>query len=380
MPEHNFAESIPHWAFAFRGYDIENLGRSHELLEHATYGPILRQQLVESSAICSELVGRSVDLVARVESQVEPTLDEYDESIALVLAVERAQMACLYKHHGVEFEKVRLVTGFSLGEIAALTECGTVSHKDAMSIPLTLAEDCVALAHDVELGILFSRQGSLKDEEVAILCQRITQQGNGVVGVSAILSPNSMLIMGQKETVRQFKKLAKTELTTPASVRINKSHWPPLHTPIVWCKAIPNRAAVLLQTLNIKLEAPTPPVLSMVTGNVSYQAHNARDIVHQWIDHPQRLWDVVYEILSRGIETVVHVGPAPNIIPATFKRLSENIELQTKGSFRTRTLSRMARRPWLGALLPQRAALLRAPFVQHIILEDWLLDSESESA
>jgi len=34
----------------------------------------------------------------------------------------------------------------------------------------------------------------------------------------------------------------------------------------------------------------------------------------------------------------------------------------------------MARRPWLSAMLPERAALLRAPLVKHIILEDWLLD------
>lgn len=376
MSEQTFAESMPHRSFAFRGYNIENLGRTHELLQHPTYGSIFENQLRESSVICSELVGRGVDLVSRVKNQVEPTLDEYDEAIALVLSVERAQMACLYEHHGVEFNKARLVTGYSLGEIAALTECGTVSHADAMSIPLTLAEDCVALAHDVELGILFSRQGSLKDEEIAILCQRITHEGKGVIGVSTILSPNSMLLMGQGETVRRFKKLAKTELTTPASVRVNKDRWPPLHTPIVWKNAIPNRAAVLMQTLDIKLETPTPPVLSMVTGAVSYQAHNARATIHQWVDHPQRLWDVVYELLSRGVETIIHVGPAPNIIPATFKRLSENIELQTKGSFRTRTLSRMARRPWLGAMLPQRAALLRAPFVEHIILEDWLLDDE----
>jgi [acyl-carrier-protein] S-malonyltransferase len=176
-------------------------------------------------------------------------------------------MDCLYQHPEVEFDKPKLVTGYSLGEIAALTECGTVSHADAMSIPLALAEDCVNLAHDVELGILFSRQGSLSEEDVSTLCQRITYEGKGVIGISAILSPNSMLLMGQGETIRQFKKRAKTELTTAGSVRINREHWPPLHTPIVWSKAIPNRAAVLLQTLDIKLETPNPPVLSIIRSD-----------------------------------------------------------------------------------------------------------------
>jgi [acyl-carrier-protein] S-malonyltransferase len=34
----------------------------------------------------------------------------------------------------------------------------------------------------------------------------------------------------------------------------------------------------------------------------------------------------------------------------------------------------MHRHSWIGTLLPHRAALLRAPFVKQIILEDWLLD------
>lgn len=368
---------LPHAAFAFRGYNVENLGRTPELIDHPTYGPDFVQQLAHSSNICSDLIGRDVDLVRRVRQRDEPQLDDYAEAIALVMAVEQAQMKCLAKYHDVAFDAVRLATGYSLGEISALTQSGTVTHEDAMSIPLTLAEDCVELARDVKLGVLFSREGSLKPEEVSILCQQISQAGEGVIGVSAILSPNSMLLMGQSQTVRQFKRRAKKELSTPASLRINKHHWPPLHTPIVWNKAIPNRAAVLMHTLDIQLSAPSPPILSMVTGKTSYQDHNVRETLHRWIDHPQRLWDVVYEILARGVETIIHVGPQPNIIPATFNRLSDNVQLQTKGSFGTRTLSRMARRPWLSALLPQRAALLRAPFVQHIVLEDFLLANDA---
>ena len=78
--------------------------------------------------------------------------------------------------------------------------------------------------------------------------------------------------------------------------------------------------------------------------------------------------------MSQGIETVIHVGPKPNIIPATFSRLSDNIEAQTKGSVRMRALSGMSSRPWLQALLPRRATLLRAPRVQHVTLEDLLLE------
>ncbi|MCI0357129.1 MAG: hypothetical protein L0211_01420, partial [Planctomycetaceae bacterium] len=53
--------------------------------------------------------------------------------------------------------------------------------------------------------------------------------------------------------------------------------------------------------------------------------------------------------LVGGVETVVHVGPGPNLLPATFRRLSNNIEAQLNrpglGSFGRRTLARLVRRP-----------------------------------
>jgi len=91
------------------------------------------------------------------------------------------------------------------------------------------------------------------------------------------------------------------------------------------------------------------PVLSMVTGSASYGEYNSREVMNQWVDHPQRLWDIVYKVLSEDIETVVHVGPAPNLLPATFRRLSNNIAAQMQGnglgSLGRRTISRLVRRP-----------------------------------
>jgi [acyl-carrier-protein] S-malonyltransferase len=125
-------------------------------------------------------------------------------------------------------------------------------------------------------------------------------------------------------------------------------------------------------------QPPCPPILSMVTGERSYDDYHARDILRDWSDHPQRLWDAVYETLACGITTVIHVGPDPNLIPATFNRLSDNIVQQTSGkswgSMGMRAAAGLARRPWLSAILPSRAALLRAPLLRHVVLEDWLLE------
>ena len=101
-----------------------------------------------------------------------------------------------------------------------------------------------------------------------------------------------------------------------------------------------------MQTLPGGFTAPQPPILSLVTGKASYNDYNARDILYRWIDHPQLLWDVVYESLTKGVETMVHVGPEPNIIPATFKRLRDNVETETKGAL-IHVSSQMAFTRWI---------------------------------
>ena len=123
---------------------------------------------------------------------------------------------------------------------------------------------------------------------------------------------------------------------------------------------------------------PTPKVISCVTGSASYDALNARDTLIRWVDQPQLLWDAISETLVGDVDLVIHVGPAPNLIPATFERLSNNVTKQL-GNRYLQMIGRgvgssINRHAWLARLLPSRASLLRAPHVRHVILEDWLLE------
>ncbi len=362
-------------AFAFRGYNHTNLGRSHELLRHPRYGEQVGQWLRRVSECAADLLRRPVDLNARVAEQRDPGLDEYADAIALVIAVELAQLDLLRGEHGVECRQGGLMFGYSLGEITALIEAGSMSLEDALRPPLQLAADAAELARGVRLGVFFSRGHSLDMNQVARLCIQTNQLGEGAVGVSAFLSPNSVLLMGQGDTLRKFKKLARAAFPHRTQMRLNQHPWPPLHTPLVWQRCIPNRAGVMMQSMQSGVTAPRPPILSMVTGKTSYTDWNIRDTLQRWTDSPQRLWDVVLEVLSREIQVLVHVGPQPNIIPATFRRLQDNVKAQVSGSLGVRTLSNIVNRPWLKAMLPTRTALLRAPKIRQVILEDWLLEA-----
>jgi [acyl-carrier-protein] S-malonyltransferase len=372
--------AMPDAAWAFRGYNVTNLGRSAELLAHPAYHAIVEKHLREASGVASEYLGRPVDLVARVQEQQETSLESYGDAVALIVAMELAQLELLDAHFQIAPKHARFSFGYSLGEVTALVASGMLNARAALEIPLRLADDCAALANGVTLGILFSRGPELPIDQVRRLCIRVNHGGRGVVGISSYLSPNSVLLMGQGDTLDRFRELMKDDLGAHVHLRKNQSQYPPLHTPIVWQKNIPCRAAEMMHTMPGGFSEPRPPILSLVTGKFSYNDYNLREILHKWTDHPQRLWDAVCETLAAGIQTVIHVGPDPNIVPATFARLSENVVAQSRANFGMRALSAAARRPWLSAVLPTRTALLRAPFVRQIILEDWLLENAPATA
>jgi [acyl-carrier-protein] S-malonyltransferase len=374
MPTFDLKERIANTAFAFRGYNITNLGRTPELLEHPSFGPTVERWLTEASEVCAESIDRPVDLVNRVRQRQEAGLDDYAEAVSLIIAVEMAQISLLREFFQIEYKNAKVAFGFSLGEIAALVAGGVYTMQDALRVPLAVSQDAASLAEDVTLGVVFSRGEMLPLDRLRRIFIEVNSQGQGVIGMSAILSPNSVLVLGSGRTIDLLQKRLPDVLPNGIHLRRNENRWPPLHTPIMWNLNIPNRAARMLHTLPGGLAAPQPPVISLVTGKMSYDRINSREIIGQWIDHPQRLWEAVCEILSMGVDTIVHVGPSPNIVPATFERLAANVAAQNKGSRRMRALSAAVRRPWLQALLPKRASLLRATMIKQVILEDWLLE------
>ncbi len=367
-------DGLANTALALRGYNVRNLGRSQELLQHELYGPRVAGWLGQGSEIASDLLSRPVDLVEQVNAGRETSLATYGEAVAMIMAMELAQLEILQEEFDVDYQQCQLGFGYSLGEITALVAAGVFTFADALSVPLLLAEDCVALADDVTLGVLFSRDQTIDRERVDRGLVKINQQGKGVAGISAELSPNTLLLMGQADSLDRLRDLLCEDQPRQVVLRKNKDRWPPLHSPITWQRNIPSRAAQTMLTLASGLKAPSFPVLSLVSGGLDYSESNCRELLYRWVDHPQLLWEAVYETLKLGVETVVHIGPGPNIIPSTYQRLSANVETHNESNLGMRLLSAVAQRPWLQMVLPERTALLRAPVVQHLILEDWLLD------
>lgn len=373
-------------AFAFRGYDVANLGRSAELLDHEIYGPVVARTLENVSGIVSEVLREKVDLQAHVRLGAKTALRTFPLDVATIVAMELAQIELLETIFEVPARRARYSFGYSIGELSALIFGGNFSLENLLPVPLRLAPDCADLAEDTTLGVLFTRGGALRPDDVERLCLAVSGEGKGLIGPSAYLSPNTALLLGQGQTLARVEELMSDFISEKVMLRRNPNQWPPLHSPLVWERSIPNRAAVMLYHIEESAKVPTPAVLSCVTGEASYNSLDSRELLVRWTDHPQRLWDVIDETLSSGVEMVVHVGPAPNLVLATFARLENNVRKQLDGGNRylhmlSRGLaSELNRHAWLTRLLPSKAALLRLPYLVHVNLEDWLLDQEVSHA
>lgn len=378
-PTEQLRLQLPRAAFAFRGYNITNLGRTPELWQVEAYRPILQRWLELGSDVCHRAHGQRTDLVARIVGKLEADLEHYAEAVAMIMAVELAQLDMLAEVHGVEYGQASLAYGYSLGELTATAANHMVSAAEAMQVPVTLANDCAILAHDTKMGILFSRTEAISEMNVIHLCEDITAEQKGVIGISAVLSPNTYLVLGQHDSLARLKSRMHDVLPETVLLKRDSNLWPPMHTPIVRQRHIPDRASVLMEAMSPEPGLDTPVVFSLATGDTSYGKEPAREVLRRWVDHPQRLWDAVTYTLKEDIKLVIHVGPGPNVIPATFQRLSENVCQQlarmSLGGISMRAVSNLVNRRWLANMLPQRASLLRAPNVEHVCLEDWLLEN-----
>ncbi len=371
------ADRMSNTTLAFRGYDVANLGRSDELLKHPRYHSTVASTLHEVGEVAAHTLSRPVDLVARIESEAPSTLESFPDDVALIVGMELAQLKILREHFGIDPHHARFSLGYSIGELTAMILGGVYTLEQLLPVPLELAPDCAKLAENTTMGVLFTREPVLDEQEVVRVCRLISAEGHGLIGPSAFLSPNTALILAEGKSIDRLQELLPEHFPGRVVLKRNENRWPPLHSPIVWRKNVPNRAAMMMYALKGGNTLPTPAIVSCVTGEASYDHENSRDLMIRWTDHPQRLWDAIDTILSAGVQTVLHVGPSPNLIPATFSRLSNNVtkhihnkRLQKIGHDVVTTMNRHA---WLAHVLPAKASLLRVPFVENIILEDWLL-------
>ena len=108
------------------------------MLAHPRYGPTVAAVLDEASQVAEAVLGRPVDLRTRVENKRETQdLTTYAEDLALIIAVEMAQLRLLDQFFGIAMRDAKLAFGYSLGEASALIGGGVYEMQHLLRAPLT---------------------------------------------------------------------------------------------------------------------------------------------------------------------------------------------------------------------------------------------------
>ena len=152
--------------------------------------------------LCGDVLGKKVDLAARVLAGEASTLDTFVHDIGTIVGMELAQIRLLQEFFDVPVPQARLSFGHSIGELSALVVGGMYTMEQLLPIPLALATDCAELTANTTMGILSIQGGPpLQIEDVQHLCSTISSRGEGLIGPSTYLSPYQVLLLGQGNTL-----------------------------------------------------------------------------------------------------------------------------------------------------------------------------------
>ena len=301
-----------------------------------------------SAATCSR---RTVDLSARVAAREPTSLDTFVEDTATIVAMELAQVRLLEEVFEVPVREARLSFGHSIGELSALVLGGVYEMEQLLPIPLSLAHDCADLTADTTMGILSSPSGTLEPERVQRLCSAISSRGPGWSGRRPT-SRRTRCCCSARAT-RSTCSRPRCGTTCPRPSRCGAGPITGRRCTRPWSGSGASPTARRWRSITpaAAISSRSRTVVSCTTGRANYDEWNSREILTEWTDHPQRLWDAIEHTLGSGVDLVIHVGPEPKLIPTTFERLSGKVMKQLKNrhldSLGRRVLPSISRNHWL---------------------------------
>ena len=192
--------------------------------------------------------------------------------------------------------------GLSLGEYTALINSKALMFEEGIKVVQKRGEYMQKFLPSGEWQM--AAIIGLKDSQVENVCKKVK---SGFVVPANYNSIGQVVISGEKEAITEAEKIAKE--IGAKKVRILKTAGP-FHTE----KMIESSNAFRKDLENITVHKFETKVIKNIDGEIYKETDDVKDILARHIINPVKFSKTIENMLNKGIDTFIEIGPRKNII------------------------------------------------------------------
>lgn len=219
---------------------------------------------------------------------------------AAMLAAE----CCILKAVELKGIKADITAGLSLGEYAALVECGSLTFADAIKL---VRKRGIYMENEVPAG-----QGTmaaviaLDAAVIEEICEKVTKETGKTVSPANYNCPGQIVVSGAKEAVEAAEPLFKEAGAKLVSM-LNVSG--PFHSPML--KGAGDKLATELSGVDFK--KPEIPYINNVAAEVVTDNADIKETLECQVYSPVRWQQTMEKMIADGVDTFYEIGPGKTL-------------------------------------------------------------------
>lgn len=292
-------------AFIFPGQGAQYVGMAKDFYD----------RMDECRRIIDEADGLMDFDLKKILFEENDLINKTEYTQAAMLAAE----ICVLKAVELKGIKADVTAGLSLGEYAALVECGSLSFGDAMKL---VRKRGIYMENEVPAG-----QGKmaavigLDADAVEKVCLDIAAQTGKPVSAANYNCPGQIVISGAAEAVEAAVEPLKEAGAKLVSM-LNVSG--PFHSPML--KGAGDKLAKELE--NVVFDKPQIPYINNVAAETVTDSANIKDTLERQVYSPVRWQQTMEKMLADGVDTFYEIGPGKTLA-GFMKRIDRSVKVIT---------------------------------------------------